>query len=282
MVSPFRRVAAPDGSLIVADWYDPGVGGMACGSRKGRLFMVAPDGHQYKAPKVDVSNIDGAVVALKVRIKQRDIWLGMPSASLAKKPSPPCKNSVLIPISFTVPALWILGKIPGRESHYVNLAIKDENSDIRIVGLRLARQLAEVETISVVSKLTDDPSPQVLRECAIALRHEKTLRAAKLWAELAARHDGKDRWYLEALGLSSDLNADACFDAWLAKVGDKWNTPAGRDIVWRIRAKSAPSYLVKILKDEKLPAEGHPRYVRAFDFHSGPEKDKALESLLDI
>ena len=164
----------------------------------------------------------------------------------------------------------------------MNLAIKDENSDIRIVGLRLARQLAEVETISVVSKLTDDPSPQVRRECAIALRHEKTLRAAKLWAELAARHDGKDRWYLEALGLSSDLNADACFDAWLAKVGGKWNTPVGRDIVWRVRAKSAPSYLVKILKDEKLPSESHPRYVRALDFHSGPEKDKALESLLDI
>ena len=131
-------------------------------------------------------------------------------------------------------------------------------------------------------KLVSDKSPQVRRECAIALRHEKTSQAAKLWAELAMHHDGKDRWYLEALGLSSDLNADACFDAWLAKVGDKWNTPAGRDVIWRVRAKSAPSYLVKILKDEKVSAESHPRYVRALDFHSGPEKDKALESLLDI
>ena len=76
------------------------------------------------------------------------------------------------------------------------------------MGLRLARQSAEVET-TVVSKLVGDPSPQVRRERAIALRHEKTARAAKLWAELAIRHDGKDRWYLEALGLSSDLNADA-------------------------------------------------------------------------
>ena len=78
------------------------------------------------------------------------------------------------------------------------------------------------------------------------------------------------------------MNADACFEAWLAKVGGKWNTPAGRDLVWRVRAKAAPGYLVKILKDEKIPAESHPRYVRALDFHSGPEKDKALESLLDI
>ena len=49
-----------------------------------------------------------------------------------------------------------------------------------------------------------------------------------------------------------------------------------------MRAKSAPGYLVRILKDDKIPAETHPRYVRALDFHSGPEKDKALESLLDI
>jgi hypothetical protein len=49
-----------------------------------------------------------------------------------------------------------------------------------------------------------------------------------------------------------------------------------------VRSKAAPSYLAKILKDEKTPAESHPRYVRALDFHSGPEKDKALEALLDI
>jgi len=164
----------------------------------------------------------------------------------------------------------------------VNLATKDKDPDIRIVGLRLARQLSGFNTVKVVRTLVSDDSPAVRRECAIALRHEKTSEAADLWAELAVRHDGKDRWYLEALGLASDLNADACFDAWLAKVGDKWNSQEGRDIIWRVRAKSAPSYLVKILKDEKVSAESHPRFVRALDFHSGPERDKALESLLDI
>ena len=92
--------------------------------------------------------------------------------------------------------------------------------DIRQQAFRLARQLAEVEAIDVAAKLVSDKSAQVRRECAIALRHTKTDQAAKLWAELASRHDGEDRWYLEALGLSSDLNAEACFSAWLAKVGD--------------------------------------------------------------
>jgi len=281
---PSDVVAAPDGSLIVADWYDPGVGGHNMRDlERGRLFLVAPDGHQYQSPKVDVSKIDGAIAALKSPNQATRYLAWHALRKLGKKAEPALQKLWADSnLRHRARALWILGKIAGRESHYVNLAVKDENSDIRIVGLRLARQSAEVETIAVVSKLVGDPSPQVRRECAIALRHEKTARAAKLWAELAIRHDGKDRWYLEALGLSSDLNADACFDAWLARVGGKWNTPVGRDIVWRVRAKSAPSYLVKILKDEKLPSESHPRYVRALDFHSGPEKDEALESLLDI
>jgi hypothetical protein len=268
----------------VADWYDPGVGGHNMQDLdRGRLFMVAPEGHKYKSPKVDVSTVDGSISALRspneatrylawhaIHKLGRKAELALQKLFADKKPR------------IRARALWLLGKIEGRGKHYVDLAIKDKDPDVRIVGLRLARQLADLNAIEVVRKLVTDKSSQVRRECAIALRHEKTSEAARLWAELAARHDGKDRWYLEALGLSSDLNADACFDAWLAKVGEKWNTPAGRDVIWRVRAKIAPSYLVNILKDEKTPAETHPRYVRALDFHSGPEKDKALESLLDI
>ena len=40
---PADVCVAPDGSLIVADWYDPGVGGHAAGDQtKGRIYRVAP------------------------------------------------------------------------------------------------------------------------------------------------------------------------------------------------------------------------------------------------
>jgi putative membrane-bound dehydrogenase-like protein len=281
---PSDVVTAPDGSLMVADWYDPGVGGHNMQDLgRGRLFMVAPEGHKYKSPKVDVSTVDGSISALRSP-NEATRYLAWHAIRKSGRKAEPALQKLFADKEprIRARALWLLGKIEGRGKHYVDLAIRDKDSDIRIVGLRLARQLSGLNTLSVVEKLVSDKSSQVRRECAIALRHEKTSQAARLWAELAARHDGKDRWYLEALGLSSDLNADACFDAWIAKVGEKWNTPAGRDVIWRVRAKVAPSYLVNILKDEKTPAETHPRYVRALDFHSGPEKDKALESLLDI
>ena len=46
---------APDGSLVIADWYDPGVGGHAMGDHEpgkimGRLYRVSATGGSQKAP----------------------------------------------------------------------------------------------------------------------------------------------------------------------------------------------------------------------------------------
>ena len=57
---------APDGSLIVADWYDPGVGGHNMRDLdRGRLFRVTPKGHKgYKLPKNDFKSTKGLIAAL--------------------------------------------------------------------------------------------------------------------------------------------------------------------------------------------------------------------------
>ena len=75
--------------------------------------------------------------------------------------------------------------------------------------------------------------------------------------------------------------ADADYQAAGAVIApDATTTPAGRDIIWRSRAKKTPGLLAKIVKDSGIPENEKDRFMRAFDFQSGPEKDKALESLL--
>ncbi len=124
-----------------------------------------------------------------------------------------------------------------------------------------------------------DSSPQVRRECAIALRGNSSTEAARLWADLAAQHDGHDRWYLEALGIGAAGHWDACFAAWLDKVGSNWNTPAGRDIIWRSRAGKTSEYLARIISDPSTSASELPRYFRAFDFQTGEGKNATLLAL---
>jgi hypothetical protein len=178
-------------------------------------------------------------------------------------------------------ALWLLGKIDGNGATTVKQATTDKDANIRILGIRLARQL-KMDVGDYAVTLARDPSPQVRREIAVALRHSKSPQATKLWVQLARQYDGKDRWYLEALGIASEGRADECFAAWLNEVGDSWNTPAGRDIVWRSRSGEAANYLVKILQDPATPSEHHDRYMRAFDFHDGAKKEAALKTLLGL
>lgn len=282
---PSDVCVAPDGALFIADWNDAGVGGHNMMDRtlegmSGRIYRVAPVGNQPKVPKFRFDRINGAIRALKSpNLATR--YLGW--TALHEKGAE-AEEALLKVWNGKQPrqrarALHLLARIKGRANHYVSAGIADKNANIRIAALRIARE-RKLEVVDYVSKLVNDPSAQVRRECAIALRFEPSELGAKLWAELAAQHDGSDRWYLEALGIGAQGQEDKYFKAWLSKVGDQWNTAAGRDIVWRSRSKHAPEYLVKIVSDKTLPEAEQARYFRALDFITGPEKDAALVNLL--
>ncbi|MEX0818721.1 MAG: PVC-type heme-binding CxxCH protein [Pirellulaceae bacterium] len=281
---PSDVCVAPDGSLLVADWYDPGVGGHRMEDiDHGRLFRVTPNGHDgsYRSPAQDFSTVAGAIRALaSPNLATRYVaWTTLHAMGTEAEDALVNVVSQSQDPRQRARALWLLGKIDGRGAHYVETATNDKDSDIRILGIRLARQL-DVDIIPLASRLAKDPSAQVRREVAIAIRHHKSEKMPGIWAELALQHDGQDRWYLEALGISADKNWDACLGAWMKRAGAEWNSPAGRDIIWRSRAKQTPASLAKIVQDDSTPTETHPRYMRAFDFLSGPEKEQALQSIL--
>jgi len=279
---PVDPCVAPDGSLFVSDWYDPGVGGHAQGDvNRGRIFRVAPpENRRYVVPMFDFTTASGAAEALKnpcgaVRYLA---WTALHRMDKAAEPE-------LLKLwqsdnpRYRARALWLLGKIAGRGQHYVDLAVQDADPDLRIVGIRLAREL-KLDVIPVVRRLVDDKDAAVRRECAIALRHNQAPAAAALWADLASQHDGKDRWYLEALGIGADRQWDSCFDAWLDKVGSQATlTEGGRDVIWRSRAAKTPEYLARIIEDPARSAAELPRYFRAFDFQKGPGRNAVLARL---
>jgi hypothetical protein len=273
---------APDGSLFVTDWYDPGVGGHGMRDlERGRLFRVAPPGARYQIPSFDFQSPQGAVQALTNPAASVHYlaWTALQEMGSRAEPALQQLWRDSQNPRHRARALWALGKMDGRGPHYVDQALADADPNLRIVGIRLARQLG-LDPIPIVARLVSDSSPQVRREAALSLRHCDSPKAAELWAALALQHDGKDRWYLEALGIGADKQWDAFLAAWLNKAGDDWTTPAGRDIVWRSRAKETPALLARIIKDKSTPTSEHPRYMRAFDFLTGPEKEAALQSIL--
>jgi len=288
---PADVCVAPDGSLIIADWYDPGVGGHQAGDQgRGRVYRVAPPSTPYTVPKVDLSSTAGALEALQspnmnVRYaawnKLHDEGTKAEKA-LAKfyklNPDPRMKAR----------ALWLLSKLPDNKGErYIKAALKDTDPNLRITALRAARQLNNELTIAAVKQLANDASSQVRRECAIALHRNSSPAAPALWAQLAAMHDGNDRWYLEALGIGADGQWDSFYAAYIKQVNNERNgAPATsnvgfNDIVWRSRTKESVPMLAKLAGDNSVALDQRLRYFRAFDFNPGAiEKSNALLGIL--
>ncbi|HEX6925224.1 MAG TPA: PVC-type heme-binding CxxCH protein [Longimicrobiaceae bacterium] len=279
---PVDVAAAPDGSLFVADWYDPGVGGHNVRDLTyGRVIRVAPPQQAYRVMPADLSTAEGAARALSSpnqatrylayrRLESlgaeeeaalRAVWESGSSREKAR-------------------ALWLLGLHPERGERYIDEALSSDDPDLRITGLRVARR-AGLEILPLARRLVHDPSPQVRREVALALRYEDDPQTAEVWAELALQHDGRDRWYLEALGIAADGRWDQFFAAWVERAGDRLNTPAARDVVWRARTDAALPRLAAYIRATASEDEERLRYFRAFDFHQGAAREQTLLTLLD-
>lgn len=278
---PSDVCVAPDGSLMVADWYDPGVGGHQAGDlNMGRIFRVAAPNSSYTQPDININTSQGAIEALlNPNLSMR--YQGWKNLEAMGRNAEPALSEVFETNDnprFKARAFWVLVKMDGLGEKYLEKAINHDNPDIRIAGIRAARQIETEQLVPYMKQLAKDQDPQVRREVAIALRNHKAPEAAEIWSELALQHDGRDRWYLEALGIGAEGQWDSFYTSWLTKTED--NHPGKKDIIWRSRTGEAIPQLVALATDKSEPIDARLKYFRAFDFN--PDKEKKSAALIKM
>ena len=275
---PADVTVAPDGSLFIADWYDATVGGnQAVDNERGRIYRVAPKGSPYQVPTFNLDSAEAAVERLtsfhhtsRYLAYQRLLEMGddaIPALESVWEHSSSSRDRARV--------LWLLSRM---DASYILKGLKEDDSDIRVAAVRMARAYSP-DLPQILSMVVEDASAQVRREAAIALRNMGTLDKGPLWTRLAEQHDGKDRWYLEALGIGAGEDWELVMQAWLGKVGEETalSTAAGRDIIWRSRSSMTATLLGKIISEQE--GDKH-RYYRSFDFL--PEEFKGEKVLLDL
>jgi putative membrane-bound dehydrogenase-like protein len=283
---PSDVTVGPDGALYVADWNDSIVGGHAMADQilstlTGRVYRLAPPGNRPAVPAMNLNTAAGAVAALQSpNMNTRYLaWTklhGMQAgaeAELVKLWQNRANDRM------RARALFLLSQIKGSEKKYLDQAAADTSEDIRIVALRAAHA-AGVDVIPYAKQLARDPSALVRREAALALRHNPSAEVPAIWAMLAQQHDGKDRWYLEALGIGADQRWDECLAAWQSGGRIDLTSAAAHDIVWRSRGSKTPELVVALVKQPATSPAERTRLLRTLDFVKGPEKDAALLQLL--
>ena len=93
-----------------------------------------------------------------------------------------------------------------------------------------------------------------------------------------AQYDGKDRWYLEALGIAARGREDALFHR-LRSANATWSTPWAQ-LLWELRAPASLPYLVAILTDTGLGDGQRIEALDALAAMASPEAARAVESLI--
>lgn len=246
---PSDVCVAPDGSLIVADWYDPGVGGHGMGDTgRGRLFRVTVKGKEkYDCIVPNDVDKDMSATALAIRFlrspNEATRFVGWERIKkLGPTAIPELKtwfDDKKAAPQHRARAVWVLSRLEGAD--IINTALTDSDPNIRITALRAARQLWQQKQPEklreVIEKVVKDSSTAVRREVAIALRFDQDSDADKLWTTLAKVQTPSDRWMVEAMGVAADIN-------WFGRIAgaadgvapSSVNESAVRDeLIWRSR-----------------------------------------------
>lgn len=284
---PTDVCVAPDGSLIVSDWYDPVAGSHKMKDKsRGRIFRIAPPGTPYKIPVYDLNNPVEAVKALQSpNLSQRYLaWNACVKLGMAVEPE--LENLFRLyngNPKLRARALWVLNKIEGFSYRNLDIGFRELNPNLRITTLRAVRQRNSDPT-EYIKRLTSDPNPQVRRECALAINHNHTYEALDVWLQLAQQYKGNDRWSVEALSIGAIGQWERIFPAWLAKAGkNPGASDSGKDLIWLARTRQAIPYLTDLASDTSVTFKSRLRYFRAFDFfHAGYEKSQALMHVMDV
>ncbi len=268
---PSDVCVATDGSLFVADWWDPGVGGHAAGDREayGRILRIKPKASAPKLPHYDLRTIPGAIEALsspaisaralgwRKLVEERALALPALRTLLASKDS-----------RLHARALWVVSLLGDEGQKELDKALEDPDPDIRVTAWRALNARPPFFPRYAEQLSQTDPSPAVAREVALTLRDVDLQRAGKPWLALANRFDGSDRWMLEALGIGAQGREAELYDAYFS--GPKTHalewSPAQAAIAWRLHPKAAIPALAQRALSPTLTTEARRAAVDALAF----------------
>ncbi|MEN2282419.1 PVC-type heme-binding CxxCH protein [Algoriphagus sp. SE2] len=273
---PSDVTVAPDGSLFVSDWYDPGVGGHAMGDLdKGRIYRVAPKGVNYKVEKPDYSSIPSLINLLQNPNRATHFKAFMALQAKGAEAKDELEQLFTTGESrMRARAFWVLTKLPNGDD-YIKTASTDTDENVRVAAVR-AYRINKMNDTDFLLKMAGDESAAVRREVALAIRYKDN---SEVWQKLAANYEPGDRWYLEALGIAAEGFWDEYLPIYLDKVGSGWmESQAAKDIVWRSRAKNTSELLGKIILSQ--PGRNNQAFYRALDFQNPVEKNGTLKALL--
>lgn len=266
---PSDVAVAPDGSVLVSDWWDPGVGGHAAGDREayGRILRIAPAaapsswGALDAGPDSPAPSVRGAALE---------------SARLASAPlaaAPPSGDAAWDRLSLAR-RLWTWAERADARARVV-AALDDADPRIRLTAYQALARVQGVDHRRAL-EFADDPSPFVRAHVAASLRELPWSVAREALLAHARALSLGDRFALECLGLGAQEKEEALFAEALLAADDGERL---FELAWRLHP---PGALGLLRSAAEVPAAADARARRALDaigLMPGREAAEAMAAL---
>ena len=253
---PADVCVGPDGAIYFADWFDPGVGGHATRDDKvaGTIYRLAPKGFKSVVPKLDLATTEGQVGALRSPANNVRAAGFQRLKAQGRAAIPAVKALLDDPNPYIAArAVWLLAQLGDEGVALAKAELGNADDNRRLVAFRALRA-AGVDVLAMSTRMASDPSPAIRREVALAMRDFKGPESIANLVTVARRFDGKDRAYLEAIGLGATGREAAVYDAIAKVMGAEpaaW-TPAFAGIAWRLHPPQSVPGVVARLRGGKL------------------------------
>ncbi len=260
---PSDVCVGPDGALYVADWTDPRVGGHDTqdDAASGIIYRIAPKGFKPAVPQFDPTTVAGAVTALESpavnvrslgyqKLKSTGAAAYDAVAKVLENPNPYVASR----------AIWLMPYLGENGRAKLNSLLTGDNAANRLTAFRAIRRTdGFIDDLPYARKLANDPAPEIRVEAAQAMRNRSFDEARDVLVAVAAKYDGKDRSYLESLGIGAGHNTE---ELWKA-VGQKlqpgepaqWSDTFAL-LTWRLMPEAAvPSLKIRATAANLTPQQ---------------------------
>jgi len=185
----------------------------------------------------------------------------------------------------------LLGQLGGEAEEQLQRLLKSRDPQIRVVAVRAVRRQLEAgpaptaaasSLTALAGKFAADSSPAVRREAALALRDAGWNDSKDALLALAKGFDGKDRWYLEALGLGASGKEREFYDLLLPVLGHseplQWNARFS-GLAWRLHPPQSVSAFERRALGPALPERERRAALTALAYIGSRP---AVQALLEI
>ncbi len=283
---PSDVCVGPDGALYVTDWTDPRVGGHATQDEaaSGVVYRIAPKGFNPVVPKIDLTTIEGAALALKspaVNVR----WLGFQKLKSSGPVAFDAVEKILKDSDSYIAArgIWLLPYLGEKGKDVLTSLLASTDPATRLTAFRAIRRTdGAIDDLPYAVKLATDPNPKIRAEAAIAMRYRKFAEACSVLLDVAKAYDGKDRSYLESLGIGAGHNTEALWKALVEAM--KPSEPATWSdtfalLTWRLKPEAAVTALKARAADEKLNSDQRKLAVDSIAFINSRASADALIDL---